>query len=275
VKGSPVLGVLRYVVLLVASAISLYPVLWLVTVSLKTPQQYVQDPIGLPDAIDLSNFGTVLGNEQMLKYFMNSAIVVGIAVPIVVVTAVAAGYALARLWGRGGIAILFVFLFSELVPIGIIVIPLLITVREIGLDDGMLRLILVYSVALMGFAVLVSRAFFRSIPEQLREAARLDGCSELQVLWRIMVPLARSPISLIAVIAFIALWNEYFLAVVLVNDSEQFTLPLGLTEYRGQFSTNWPAVAAALLISTVPTMVLYGLFQGRIAGQFTRSTTRA
>ena len=138
-----------------------------------------------------------------------------------------------------------------------------------------MRLTLVYSVALMGFAVLVSRSFFRSIPEELREAARLDGCSELQVFRRIMVPLARSPIALIGVIAFIALWNEYFLAVVLLNNADDFTLPLGLTEYRGQYSTDWPTVAAALLISTLPTMVLYAVFQGRIAGQFSRSTTRA
>jgi raffinose/stachyose/melibiose transport system permease protein len=274
-KRFRLLDIVRYAVLLIASAVSLFPVLWLATVSLKSSQEYVNDPIGLPDGIDLSNFGTVLGNDHMIRYFTNSVIVVGIAVPIVTVTAVAAGYALARLWGRSGMVLLFVFLFSELVPIGIIVIPLLITVREIGIEHGIMRLILVYSVALMGFAVLVSRAFFRSIPEQLREAARLDGCSELQVLRRIMLPLGRSPIALIAVIAFIALWNEYFLAVVLVNDSNQFTLPLGLTDYRGQYSTNWPTVAAALLVSTAPTMVLYALFQGRIASQFTRSTTRA
>lgn len=264
----------RYLTLVAASVVSLYPMLWLAAVALKSPSEYVEDPLGLPDGLDLSNFGTVLGNDDMLRYFKNSLIVVGLAVPLMTATAVAAGYALARLWGRAGMALLFVFLCSEFVPIGIIVIPLLITTNELGFDAGLVRLILVYSVALMGFAVLMSRSFFRSIPEDLREAARLDGCSEFQVFRRIMVPLARSPITLIAVVAFIALWNEYFLAVVLLNSADDFTLPLRLTEYRGQYSTNWPTVAAALLISALPTMVLYALFQGRIAGQFSRSTTR-
>ena len=266
--------VARHTVLLVASILSIYPLLWLLTVALKTQKEYTQNATSLPGSIDLGNFGAVLGNDVVLRYFLNSVVVVGVAVPIVTVTAVAAGYALARLYGRGGVFLLFVFLFSEFVPLTIVAIPLLLSVKEMGLEHGIVRLMLVYSVLMMGFAVLVSRAFFRSIPEELREAARLDGCGELQVFRRIMVPLARSPITLIAVISFIFLWNEFFLAVVLLESGSDRTLPLGLTEFRGQYQTDWPKIAAALVLSAVPTLLLYAGFQGRIANQFSRSTTR-
>lgn len=263
----------RYTTLVVASIAALYPVLWLLSASMKTQEEYIQSPTGLPDSISFANFSAVLGDDVLLKYMLNSLIVVAAAVPIVTLTAAMAGYALARLWGRGGVALLMIFLFSEFVPITIVAIPLLLTIQEVGIESGKLRLICVYSVLMMGFAVLVFRAFFRSIPEELREAARLDGCSELGVFWRIMLPLARSPMTLIAVISFIAVWNELFLAVVLLDSAADRTLPLGLTELRGSYSTNWPQLAAALLLSAVPTLVLYALFQNKITSQFTRSTT--
>ncbi len=264
----------RYSILVVASAIALYPVLWLVSASLKTQAEYVKDPMALPTSINFDNFTSVLGDDQILGYLLNSLIVVGVAVPVVTFTSVLAGYAIARLWGKAGLAILFVFLFSELVPLAIVAIPLLLTVKEIGLESGLMRVIFVYSVMMMGFAVLLSWAFFRSVPEELREAARLDGCGEFGVFRRIMLPLARSPITLIAVISFIVLWNELFLAVVLLDSAADRTLPVGLTELRGRYVTNWPNLAAALLLSAIPTLILYGLFQGKIANQFSRSTTR-
>jgi raffinose/stachyose/melibiose transport system permease protein len=264
----------RYALLTAASVCAIYPVLWVATVALKTQPEFAQNPMSLPAALNFDNFSAILGDAEMRRYLLNSLLVVGVTVPIATATCVMAGYALARLWGRGGIAILLVFLFSELVPLSIVVIPLFVTVKQLGIDNGLLRLMCVYSVGIMGFAVLVSRAFFRSIPEELREAARLDGCSEFQVFRKIMVPLARSPIALIAIVSFLFLWNEFFLAAVLVNRPGERTLPLGLVELRGQYTTDWPKLAAALLISMVPTLVLYALFQSRITGQFSRSTTR-
>jgi ABC-type glycerol-3-phosphate transport system permease component len=265
----------RYTVLVGASIAGIFPVLWIVSVAMKTQGEYTLEPMGLPEALSFSNFSAVLGDADFLKYLLNSLVVVGVAVPVVTITSVMAGYALARQWGRAGNGILFLFLFSELIPLPIVAIPLLLTVKELGLEDGTIRLIFVYTVLMMGFAVIVSRAFFRSIPEELREAARLDGCGELQVFWRIMVPLARSPIALIAVLAFIFLWNELFLAAVLLDSANDRTLPLGLTEFRGRYTTDWPKVAAALILSSVPTVFLFSIFQGRIASQFSRSTVRA
>ncbi len=264
----------RYTVLTLMSVAALYPVLWLVSTAFKSQAEYAQNPMAPPHSINFSNFGAVLADDKIIGYLVNSLIVVGVAVPLVTSTAVLAGYSIARLWRRGGAVLLLIFLFSELVPLAIVSIPLLLTVKQIGINNGLVRLIFVYSVLMMGFAVLLSWAFFRSIPEELREAARLEGCSEFGVFRRIMMPLARSPITLIAVITFITLWNELFLAVVLLDSGNDRTLPLGLTELKGRYVTNWPKVAAALLLSALPTLVLYGLFQGKIAKQFSRSTTR-
>jgi ABC-type glycerol-3-phosphate transport system permease component len=265
---------LRYLVLGVASIVAIYPVWWVLSVALKNQSDYVQHPMSPPSSLYLHNFVEALTNHDLQRYALNTVVVVLVGVPLVTATSVAAGYALARLCGRGGAIILFAFIFSELVPLTVLAIPLLLLVSKLGIDNGIVRVVCAYSVALLGFGVLVSRAFFRSFPEELREAARLDGCGELQVFRQIMIPLARSPITFIAIVSFIFLWNEFFLAAVLINDNKHRTLPLGLAALRGEFITDWPMVAAALLLSTIPTLVIYALFQGRIANQFSRSTTR-
>jgi raffinose/stachyose/melibiose transport system permease protein len=273
-RRHPLRETARYAILVAASVAGVFPVLWIVSVAMKSQAEYTLEPMGLPESLSFSNFSAVLGDPDFISYLLNSLVVVGVAVPIVTITSAMAGYALARLWGRASPGILLVFLFSELIPLPIVAIPLLLTVKELGIEDGTLRLIFVYSVLMMGFAVIVSRAFFRAIPEELREAARLDGCGEFKVFWRIMVPLARSPIALIAVLSFIFLWNEFFLAAVLLDSANDRTLPLGLTEFRGRYSTDWPKVAAALILSALPTVALFVAFQGRIASQFSRSTVQ-
>lgn len=264
----------RYALLLAASAISLYPMLWVVTVAFKSQGEYTTDPMSFPTSFNLDNFSSVIGNERMRAYFWNSVLVVIVAVPALTVSSAAAGYALARLWGRAGNVVLVTFLLSEFIPLAVLVVPLFLTIAELGVGHGVVKLMFVYMTMLMGFAVLMFRSFFRSIPEEFREAARLDGASEFRVFTNIMLPLARSPMTLIAVIGFLVMWNEYFLAAVLINDDAHRTVPLGLTQFRGQYVTDWPKIAAALILSSIPTLVLYALFQTRIVSSFSRSTTR-
>jgi ABC-type glycerol-3-phosphate transport system permease component len=266
-------GVPRYAILLIATVASLYPMLWVVTVAFKTQGEYAQDSLSLPSSLSFENFKTVFENDEIWTYVTNSIIVVVTVVPVLFVVLVVAGYARAGLWRRGPTALLFLFLVSELVPITILAIPLLLTVKEIGIETGVQRLFFVYVVMMMGFGVLVCRAYFRSIPEELFEAARLDGCGEFGAFWRIGLPLARSAVLFIAVIAVIVVWNEIFLAVILLDSSEGRTLAVGLTEFRARRTTNWPVVAAALVMSTLPTAVLYMLFQSRITQAMSRSTT--
>jgi raffinose/stachyose/melibiose transport system permease protein len=267
-------GSLRYLVLVPASVIVTYPMFWLVTVALKDQTEYAVDPVGLPRSVNLGNFISVLADSTVRSYAINTLVIVLIAVPIVTLTCAAAGYALARLWRRGGGILMLTFLLSEFIPVAILVVPLYLTVTHLGIEHGVIRLIFAYSVVMMGFSILVFRGFFRSIPEELREAARLDGASELQVFLRIMVPLARSPLTVIGVIAFLYMWNEFFVAAVLVDQGAHRTLPLGMSAFQGQYVTDWPKVAALLVLTTIPTLILYALFQGRIASPFSRSTTR-
>ena len=265
----------RYLVLIGASVIAVYPMVWVVMVAFKSQQEYAENALGPPRALDFSNFGAVISNQNVQHWFWNSLLIVIVAVPVLTVISAAAGYSLARLWGRGAGVILVVFLVSEFVPLSIVVVPLFLTIRKLGIDNGVVKLMFVYSSFLMGFAVLVFRGFFKSIPEELREAGRLDGASEYRVFTRIMMPLAKSPVTLVAVIAFLVIWNEYFLAAVLVNSEAHRTVPLGLTEFQSRYGTDWPKIAAALVLSSIPTLVLYGIFQGKIAGSFSRSATRA
>lgn len=264
-------GVARGLALTAATGAALYPLVWLVLASLKTRSELATNPWGLPHHWTVANFASVVSDTGLLTYFKNSVLIACFTVGLGLTLGVPAAYAIARLNLRGARLALLTFLLAEMIPAAIIVVPILLTYQWLGIDDSRLRLIVAYTVATMGFTVFMVRGSFLTIPGDLREAARLDGCNELQVFLRVMVPLARSAIVVVAVFCTIFVWNEYFLALVLVTDGSARTLPLGLTQLQGPYSSDWPKIAAMVVLSAMPTLALYAGFQKRIAQRMGRS----
>jgi raffinose/stachyose/melibiose transport system permease protein len=260
----------RYLVLLVVSAATVYPVFWLGMTALKSQPEYGADPFGLPLAPTLGNFALVLSSGELIQYFLNSVVVTSVSVVLVLALAVPAGYALARLPVPAAGGWLLLFLISQMIPTPILAIPTLVVLRAAGLLGGLVPLIPAYLALTIGASIFLMWGFFRSLPQELLDAARLDGASEIQCLLLVMLPLARSGVFLIAVMNFIEVWNEFFLALVLIQSQSSDTIPLGLVQFSDRFTTDWPALAAALLLSAIPTMILYALFQGRIVDSLGR-----
>ncbi len=265
---------MKYAILTVVSVSTIYPIFWLLTVALKSQQEYTADPFGLPPHPTLANFGDVIGDGTLQGFFVNSVTVTVASVAIVTIIATLAGYALARFRVMGGNVVLMAFLISQMVPTTLIAIPLYLELQHLGLLTGYTPLIISYVVLTLGLSIFLARGFFRSVPQDILDAAYLDGCGELRAFYSVMVPMALSGLLIIVLLNSIAIWNEYFIALIVVQDQGFFTLPLGLAGFQGEFNTDWVKLAAGLLLSMLPTIVIYLKFQDQIVHAVGRSAGR-
>lgn len=262
---------LRYSFLMGFVVITISPLLWMISVALKTSEEQTRNPIGFPSQPTLENFVEIVRDPSMIRYMGNSIIVTILSVVIVVILGSLAGYALARIDFKSRGIVLLLFLAAQWVPLVALVIPLLITMQYLGLYGTKISLILAYASANLGLATFLMRGFFRSIPQELLDASVLDGCNEFQSFRHVMLPLVKAGLSVVAIMAFISAWNEYFIALVLVNSAQNYTLPLGISTLKGFYGTDWPNLTAALFLATLPTLIIYIVF----SESFIESTSRS
>ncbi|MCL4560068.1 MAG: carbohydrate ABC transporter permease [Chloroflexi bacterium] len=264
-------GYFRTLFLIVFSVVTIYPIFWLATVALKDNRQFVQNPLGLPLHPTLESFRALLTDPAMLRYGFNSILVSVVSVLALMVFSSLAGYALARMDFRGKNIILMIYLTTQWIPLVTLIIPLLVTVQLYKIYGTYASLILPYIASGLGLATFMVRGFFRSIPHELLDSARLDGCNELQAFYKVMLPQIQSGLAVVAIIMFINNWNEYFIALTLVNREAMYTLPVGISTLSSMFGTDWPRLGAALFLSTLPTLLLYIFFSDVFMNSASRS----
>lgn len=262
----------RLAMLIVASIGTLGPLLWIIGISLMSQEDFEADPLGVFRHLEFSNYAHVIGDSALLTYARNSIVVTGSAVAIVVVCSTLAGYALARI-SFPGVRVLFaLFVASNSVPIMLMVVPLFVLNSWLNLSGTLLALIFPYSAMTMGISIFLMRGFFRSIPADLEGAALVDGCTHVQAIRHVMLPLARPGVAVVVIFNFITFWNEYFLAAVLLPQQDLFTLPAGLTaEFASRWGTNWPGLSSGLVLSVLPVFALFMLAQDKIVDGWARS----
>jgi raffinose/stachyose/melibiose transport system permease protein len=246
----------------------LAPVAWVFSLSLKTPRETLRPGI-IPENPQFGNYLTAWNRFGLGQLFLNSGIVTAGSVVLTVLAAMCAAYAFTKVRFRGSELLFSVLLLGVVIPPSALVVPLLIQMRYLGLYDTRLGLTLAYVAFGLPIATLVFRGFFVSIPHELVEAARLDGCSENRILWAILAPLARGAIATVAILLFLANWNEFILALVLLRDSHSYTLPLGINAQLGQYTSEYQLIAAASIIAALPVFAIYLALQG----QFERGVT--
>jgi ABC-type glycerol-3-phosphate transport system permease component len=246
-------------------AITLGPLLWVAGISFKTTREFSARPFALPEKLDFSSYVQVLTDGRMLHFIENSIVVTFWAILIVLVASVLAGYALARIPFRGSNFLFILFILSDAIPIFVVIIPLFFLLLKTGLSGTRWGLILPYSAMKIGLSVFIMRGFFRSVSSEMEDAARLDGAATLRMIWSIMLPMVRPGVLVVVILNFISFWNEYFLAAVLLPSQDLYTLPAGLAAiFVGKYSTNWPLLSAGLVISILPTLLLFSFAQGKI-----------
>ncbi|MEU5998322.1 carbohydrate ABC transporter permease [Streptomyces sp. NPDC047197] len=232
------------------------PLIWLLLSSVMSNAEINRFPPALwPSGIDLGGYRYVLGNAMFPRWLLNSAIVSAVAVTSNLVFGALGGYAFARMRFRGSRTLLVLMLATMAVPFQLTMIPTFLVMKKLGLIDTLGALIVPSLVT--PFAVFLLRQFFLSLPRELEEAAWIDGCSRLRVLYAIVLPLARPALATVAVLTFLTTWNDLTWPLIAINHDTQYTLQLGLTTFQGQHHTRWSAVMAGNVITVLPVLLAF------------------
>lgn len=245
--------------LLIWTALILGIFAWIVYSSFKNNVAIYQDPWGLPDKITLNNYVSAWKKMKMSTYFMNSVIIVFSAILINTLVSAMAAHALTRysFKGRGFLTNLFIFSLS--VPTQLLLIPLYSQLMNINMINTRIGMILVYSALWFPFSFFVLTGFFRTIPREIEESAIMDGCGEFRLFFNIMIPLVQPGLICISVFNFVAMWNEYMLAMVFASKANLRTISLGMYALRDSmmYSSDWGGLFAAIVIMLIPAAVIF------------------
>lgn len=242
------------------------PLAWVVVTSLKSGPEIFASPWGLPKAPQWDNYVRAWGEAGIAHCFVNSVVVTVGTLAILLPTAATAAYVLARYPFPGSRAIYTAFLGGLMFPLFLTIVPLFLLLRDLNLLDSLPGLVVVYVAYSLPFTVFVLTGFFQTQPQELAEAAMIDGCGHTSTFLRVMLPLARPGIVVVAVFNAIGLWNEYPLALVLLQTPEKQTLSLGIANLSmtQNYQGDWGALFAGLVIVMAPLLVVYWIFRDRI-----------
>ena len=261
--------VLNYTILGVFVASTLLPLLGVVDNALGPPSS-LSATLTIPHSLSSlhpGNLVTAWNQGHFSQYMISSMIVSSVASVLVCAVSLMAGYALGTMSFRGREAVFYVFLLGIMVPEEALIVPLYFDLRNLGLTDTYWSLILPQSAGILSFGVFWMRAFFRTTPPALREAAAIDGASSWSTLVRILLPISRPALLTLAMLTFMWTWNEFLLPLVMIATQSRYTVPLGLSFFRGEHLTQYSLLSAASLIVAAPIVILYLIFNRRfIAG---------
>jgi multiple sugar transport system permease protein len=265
-RTSPWSRALQYLALLGYIGFLGFPLLWMISTAFKGPRELVElHPSLWPEHPTLDNFVTAFTSQGLARSALNSLIVATCAAVLTVSVALPAAYALARLRTRLGTVAIGWILVSQLFPFILLVIPLFLILKRLELVNTLPGLILVYVVWSLPFALWMLQGFVRSIPRDLEEAAACDGATRWQTLRRIVVPLLAPGVVAATLFAFVSAWNEFFFALVILQDPEKATVPVTLARFVGiQGVVRLGPLAAGAFLSTLPSLIVFGLLQRRL-----------
>lgn len=257
-KKLKISGVLQYSILIIWTLVNLFPLYWMFTFSLKENSEiFGENIIGLPKKWLWSNYATALTTGNMGRYFFNSIVVTGSTILLTTLFALMATYALTRLEWKGRKLVNNIFMLGLTVPIHAAILPVFIILRSLKMTNSYQALIIPYVAFALAMAIMVSGSFMVNIPKELEEAACIDGCGVFSIFFRIILPLMKPAISTIGIFTFLSAWNELMFAVIFISDSKYRTLPVGIQTLSGSYTTDWGPIGAALVIATLPTLVVY------------------
>jgi multiple sugar transport system permease protein len=247
-----------------------FPAVWILLTSFKTETELLRVPITfLPDAPTLDNYTTAFTAQPILRFMWNSLVVASLSTALCVLVSALAAYALTRLRMPLRNLILSLLLAVAMFPLISLMVPLFKLMREAGLLNTYWALVLPYAVLSLPVCTLVMASFFQDIPPDLEAAAMVDGCSRVGALFRVVIPLSAPGVFTAAILAFVNAWDEFLLALTMMNRVNMRTLSVGITLYQGEFAFPWPLISAALVIAIVPISILIAVFQERVVGGLT------
>ena len=253
---------------LVYSLLVLVPILWSFISSFRPSLDFFMNPMGLPSVWKYQNFIYAWNQENVGLYFRNSVIVTTVSVTAIILFSAMASFALSRLKFPGRITTLFLFISGLFIPAALVLLPLFLMLQDLHILDSYAGLIPVYIAYSFPFTVFVLVPFFNAIPQDLEDAAFIDGASYYQVFWQVALPLVKPGLIVATIFNIFGIWNEFVLGYVLISSKDLKTIPLGLADVlmKQHYTANYGRLFAAIVIAVMPIAILYMLFQKKLTG---------
>lgn len=261
-----ILGFFMNLILLVFSLSCIFPIVWMAYSSLKEKRAFNADIIGLPKAPTIVNYTRILSNSDyhLGASMWNSVRTTFLSILMIVVFSFIVGYILARVRFKLNRVLYVMFLMGMLIPIHSLLVPIYIVFKSCGINNRWFTLLLPYVSFGLPMGIFLVEGYVKGIPVSLEEAAAIDGSSFSHTLWNIIMPICQPILVTVAIIQIFSCWNEFSFALVLIKDVALQTVPLALTQFKGQFASDYPKQMAAMLITMSPIVVLYFAFSKQI-----------
>ncbi|NAZ74239.1 ABC transporter permease subunit [Kineococcus sp. T13] len=266
--------VLWHAVMIAVAVGAVAPLLYMVLTSIRPQATAFSGPI-VPDRLTGVGYDFAWNELQIWRNFLNSVLITGTTLVLTIAAATLAGYAFSRIGFTGRNLLFFVVTSALFLPGVATLIPVYLELQSFGLLGSRLGLILVYTAGGVSFSLFLMRTFFDALPHELSEAARIDGASEVQIFWRVMLPLAAPGIATVAIFQMINVWNELLFASALISDPANRPIQPVANSLIGQYATNWPALTAAMTLSALPMVVAYVVFQRWFVAGLTAGAVKA
>ena len=251
-----------YVPLILFMAFILLPLYWTLVTALKREGDILKRPLAYwPSPLTFENFAFAWENVGFSTYFQNSMLVAGVTVVFVLIISIFTGYAISRFSFRGKSGFMLLLLCTQFVPAAMLLIPLFIMMKNAGLTGNYFSLILTYTTLQLPFNSILMSSFIANVPEQLEEAAMVDGCTRFQSVLYVVMPVLVPGIVATASFTFIYAWNEFLFGLMFISKHTMFTIPVGLNSMLGEYNINYGALAAGSMIALLPAVLLFMYIQ--------------
>jgi len=275
VSSTGVLTIMLYCILFAVAVVYIAPLLWMLSVALKSNAEVFASPFSLPESLKWENFAIAWSVGRLGKATLNSIVVCGVSLFVSMFFGSLAAFPISRMkWKLSGTTLSY-FLVGMMVPVHCVLIPLFVTLSKISLTDNAVGLILPYVAFALPLTIYLLAGFFSSMPSELFESACVDGCSIYGTFFRIALPLAKSGLFVAGLMTFVANWNELLLALVFMSNPERKTLPVTVSYFVSPYSTNYVQMFAAIIIAVLPTIVVYSCFSNQIVEGLTAGAMKS
>lgn len=261
--GDVIFKSISYLIAIVAAAVVLVPLVWVVLTSLKANNEIMAGPYVLPGVLRFANYARAFEKAGIGGYFLNSILVVGISMTLLMLLIVPAAYSITRIRFRGSGLLLSIYIGCMFLQVNVLLVPIFLLVTDLGLYNTRIAVWIILAVLQVPFTTFLLSNYMRQISREFDNAAMIDGASHLQILRHITIPLSKPAIVTIVILSFLSLFNEYILTFILISDSAKWTIAVGIVDLFEvqQRATDWGALFAGLVLVMVPTMIVYAIGQ--------------
>ncbi|GGS51264.1 sugar ABC transporter permease [Planobispora rosea] len=267
-------GISLHLLAVTLAVFILAPLLFGLIGGFKDNAQLAANPFGLPAPWHPENYTEVLGSASFWRQVGNSVLIALATTVLVVGLSAMAAFAFARFAFRGREVLFTIFTAGLMFPFAVAILPLFVLMRAFGLLDNPLGVILVQAAFGLPMTIIILRGFFAAVPREVEEAAVIDGCTPFGVFWRVLLPMARPALATVSVLAIVASWNNFFLPLAVFNDPDWWTIPLGVQQFQGQYSTDVARTLAYVVLAMVPALAFYAVAERHLISGLTAGATK-